>query len=47
MSKVIQVKYEGGVLKPLNRIDARKGEIFYVRILRRGLAEEIWLITFR
>ena len=42
MSKVIRVRYEGGVLKPLDRIDAREGEIFYVRILRRELAEEVF-----
>jgi len=36
------VRYEGGVLKPLDRIDAREGEIFYVRILRRELAEEVF-----
>lgn len=36
------MRYEGGVLKPLDRIDAREGEIFYVRILRRELAEEVF-----
>ncbi len=42
MSKVIRVKYEKGVFKPLDRVDAREGEILYVRILRRELAEEVF-----
>ena len=42
LSKVIRVRYEKGVFKPLDRVDAGEGEIFYVRILRRELAEEVF-----
>ena len=42
MSKVIRVRYEKGVLKPLDRVDAKEGEILYVKILRRVLAEEVF-----
>ncbi|MCD6428769.1 MAG: antitoxin family protein [Desulfurococcales archaeon] len=42
MSKVIRVRYEKGVLRPLDSIDAREGEIFYVKILKRELAEEVF-----
>jgi len=42
LSKVIRVRYEKGVLKPLDRVDAKEGEILYVKILRRGLAEEVF-----
>jgi len=42
LSKVIRVRYEKGVLKPLDRVDAKEGEILYVKILRRVLAEEVF-----
>ena len=42
MSRVIRVKYEDGVLKPLDKVDASEGEILVVRILKRELAEKVF-----
>jgi len=42
LSKVIRVRYEKGVLKPLDRVDAKEGEMLYIKILRRVLAEEVF-----
>lgn len=42
MQRVIRVRYEDGVLKPLDRIEAREGEVLIVRIVDRGLAERLY-----
>ena len=42
LSRVIRVKYEDGVLKPLDKVDASEGEILVVRILKRELAEKVF-----
>lgn len=34
MSKVIRVKYEKGVLKPLDRVDFEEGEELLVKIVK-------------
>ena len=39
MSKVIRVRYEKGVLKPLDRIELREGEELRVAILPREFPE--------
>ena len=43
MSKVIRVKYEKGVLKPLGTIEELKdGDVIVVRILGKDIAEEVF-----
>ena len=43
MSKVIRVKYEKGVFKPLGRIEElRDGDVIIVKILGRDVAEEVF-----
>ncbi len=43
MSKVIRVKYEKGVLKPLGMIEElRDGDIIVVRILGKDIADEVF-----
>ena len=43
MSKVIRVKYENGVLKPLGRIEElRDGDVIVVRILGKDIADEVF-----
>ncbi len=43
MSKVIKAKYEGGVFKPLSKIEELKeGEVVVIRILGRDLADEVF-----
>ncbi|MEB3756918.1 MAG: antitoxin family protein [Desulfurococcales archaeon] len=43
MSKVIRVRYEGGVFKPLVRInELRDGEVIVIKILSRNIAEEVF-----
>ncbi len=43
MSKVIRVKYEKGVLKPLGKIgELREGDVIVVKILGRDVAEEVF-----
>ena len=43
MSKVIRVRYEKGVLKPLGRIeDLRDGDVIVIKILGRDIAEEVF-----
>ncbi len=42
MSKVIRVKYEKGVLKPLGKLELRDGEIIVIRILGRDVAGEVF-----
>lgn len=39
MAKVIRVKYEKGVLKPLGKVDFREGEELIVFIRRRRVRE--------
>lgn len=38
MSKVIRVRYEGGVLKPLEPLDLEEGE-YVIVVKRKGLIE--------
>jgi len=47
MAKIIRVRYEGGVLKPLERLDLREGESVRIVVLRgaRGLSEVIEKIS--
>ena len=47
MAKVIRVRYEGGVLKPLEKLDLKEGESVRVIVLRdaRGLSEVIKKIS--
>lgn len=40
MSKVIRVRYENGVLKPLEKLDASEGEVLLVKVIRVELAEK-------
>ena len=42
MAKVIRVKYEKGVLKPLEKLDVSEGEVLLVKVLRTELAEEVF-----
>ena len=43
MSKVIRVKYEKGVLKPLGMIEElRDGDIIVVKILGKDIADEVF-----
>lgn len=43
LSKVIRVRYEGGVFKPLVRInELRDGEVIVIKILSRNIAEEVF-----
>ena len=42
MSKVIRVKYEEGVLKPLKELDIPEGEVLLVRVLGKELAEKVF-----
>jgi len=42
VSRVIKVKYEKGVLKPLERLELREGEVLLVKVLRRELAERVF-----
>jgi len=43
MSKLIRVKYEKGVLRPLGRIEElRNGDIIVVKILGKDIAEEVF-----
>ncbi|MET1159620.1 MAG: antitoxin family protein [Thermoprotei archaeon] len=42
MAKVIRVKYENGVLKPLEKLEVSEGEVLLVKILRTELAEKVF-----
>jgi len=42
LSKVIRVKYEEGVLKPLKELDIPEGEVLLVRVLGKELAEKVF-----
>ena len=41
MPKVIEVIYEDGVFKPLEKVDLREGERVRIRIDRRGIYDVI------
>ncbi|MCD6348121.1 MAG: antitoxin family protein [Candidatus Korarchaeota archaeon] len=42
--KVIRVRYEGGVLRPLDKIEAGEGEVLLVKVIRkdRELADKLF-----
>lgn len=42
MSKVIRARYEGGVLKPLDKVELREGEVVVIKIMGKDLAEEVF-----
>lgn len=45
MSRVIRVKYEDGVLKPLDKVDFREGEELVVFVRRRRVKEVLERFT--
>jgi len=43
LSKVVRVRYEKGVLKPLSTIEGLKeGDVIVIKILGRDIAEEVF-----
>jgi len=42
VSKVIRVKYEKGLLKPLDPLEVKEGEILLVRVVDKSLAERVF-----
>ena len=42
MGKVIRVRYEKGVLKPLDRLEVSEGEVLLIKVLRVELAERVF-----
>ena len=42
MSKVIRVKYEKGLLKPLDPLEVKEGEVLLVRVVDKSLAERVF-----
>jgi len=42
VSKVIRVKYEKGLLKPLDPIEVKEGEILLVRVVDKSLADRVF-----
>ena len=42
MSKIVRVKYERGVLKPLEKLDLPEGEVLIVKFIRARLAEKVF-----
>ena len=42
MAKAIRVKYENGVLKPLEKLDVSEGEVLLVKVIRMELAEKVF-----
>ncbi|MFZ8825098.1 MAG: antitoxin family protein [Desulfurococcales archaeon] len=42
MGKVIRVRYEKGVLKPLDRLEVSEGEVLLIKVLRVKLAERVF-----
>ena len=42
MSKIIKVRYEKGVLKPLEKLDLPEGEVLLVKFIRTRLAEKVF-----
>ncbi len=42
MSKAIWVKYEKGVLKPLEELDLPEGEVLLVKLIGTQLAEKVF-----
>ncbi len=39
MARVIRVRYENGVLKPLEKLDLREGEEINIVVVRRNLSK--------
>ncbi|MEB3845241.1 MAG: antitoxin family protein [Desulfurococcales archaeon] len=42
MSKIVKVRYEKGVLKPLEKLDLPEGEVLLVKFIRTRLAEKVF-----
>ncbi len=43
LAKIVRVRYENGVFKPLDRIEGlRDGEVVVVKVLDRDIAEEVF-----
>ncbi len=42
LSKIVRVKYEEGVLKPLEKLDLPEGEVLLVKFIRTRLAEKVF-----
>jgi len=42
VSKVIRVKYERGLLKPLDPLEVKEGEVLLVRVVDKSLAERVF-----
>jgi predicted DNA-binding antitoxin AbrB/MazE fold protein len=42
VGKVIRVRYEKGVLKPLDRLEVSEGEVLLIKVLRVELAERVF-----
>jgi predicted DNA-binding antitoxin AbrB/MazE fold protein len=43
VGKVIRVRYEKGVLKPLDRLEVSEGEVLLIKVLRVELAERVFV----
>ena len=42
MFKIVKVRYEKGVLKPLEKLDLSEGEVLFVKLVRTHLAEKVF-----
>jgi predicted DNA-binding antitoxin AbrB/MazE fold protein len=42
VGKVVRVRYEKGVLKPLDRLEVSEGEVLLIKVLRVELAERVF-----
>lgn len=42
MGRVIRVRYEKGVLKPLDKLEVSEGEVLLIKVLRVELAERVF-----
>jgi len=42
LSKIVKVRYEKGVLKPLEKLDLPEGEVLLVKFIRTRLAEKVF-----
>ncbi len=42
MSKIVKVRYEKGVLKPLEKLDLPEGEVLLVKFIRTRIAEKVF-----
>jgi len=40
--KIVKVRYEKGVLKPLEKLDLSEGEVLFVKLVRTHLAEKVF-----